>query len=160
MEWLLPIIICVLVGIVLLAIEVFMPGFGIPGIAGLILLAIGIAGTWINFGALVGLGMTVAILALLGIAISISLKSARNGRFSRELILKDDDEEDERLQAEKDMQALVGEEGVTLTPLRPVGAAEFTCGKLNVSSDGEYIEKGTKVRIVRIVGTTILVGKA
>ncbi len=32
-EWLIPIIICVLVGVILLVVEMFMPGFGIPGIS-------------------------------------------------------------------------------------------------------------------------------
>ena len=35
----LPIIICAVIGIVLLVVEFFMPGFGLPGIAGLLLLA-------------------------------------------------------------------------------------------------------------------------
>lgn len=155
MSWLLPIIICMLVGIVLLAVEVFMPGFGVPGISGLTLLVIGVVITWVNYGALVGLGMTVAVLALLGITVSISLKSAKNGRLAKSLVLQD--EVDIEKADERDMQMFVGEVGTTLTPLRPVGSAEFACGKLSVSSDGEFIEKGTGVRIMRIVGTTILV---
>ena len=156
MEWLVPIIICVLVGIILLVVEVYMPGFGIPGVSGFILLLAGIVMAWIEYGAKVGLGMAVIILALMGIVISISLRSVENGRFSKALVLQGAQERPE----ERDMQALIGQEGITATPLRPVGTAEFACGKLNVSSDGEYIEKGVKVRIARINGTTILVTKA
>ena len=40
MEWLIPIIICVLAGVILLIVEAFMPGFGVPGISGIILLPV------------------------------------------------------------------------------------------------------------------------
>ena len=42
MEWLIPIIICVLAGVILLIVEAFMPGFGVPGISGIILLLAGV----------------------------------------------------------------------------------------------------------------------
>ena len=64
MEWLIPIIICVLAGVILLIVEAFMPGFGVPGISGIILLLAGVAMTWYEYGAMVGLGTTVAVLAL------------------------------------------------------------------------------------------------
>ncbi len=156
MEWLLPIIICVLVGIILMVVEVFMPGFGIPGVSGFVLLVAGIVMTWIEYGAKVGLGMAVIVLALMGFLISISLRSVEEGRFSKSLVLHGTQEPTE----DKDMQVLIGQQGTVITPLRPVGTAEFACGKLNVSSDGEYIEKGVKVRIERINGTTILVTNA
>ena len=67
MEWLIPIIICVLAGVILLIVEAFMPGFGVPGISGIILLLAGVAMTWYEYGAMVGLGTTVAVLALVGV---------------------------------------------------------------------------------------------
>lgn len=159
MEWLVPIIICMLVGVILLVVEMFMPGFGIPGISGALLLLAGIVMTWLEYGAKVGLGMAVAVLALMGIVISISLKSVNSGKLTdSELVLKDavnDGGKGER----EEMQLLVGKEGKTLTALRPVGAAEFECGKLNVQGDSEFIEKGVNVRIIRVDGTTIYVKK-
>ena len=59
MEWLIPIIICVLAGVILLIVEAFMPGFGVPGISGIILLLAGVAMTWYEYGAMVGLGAVV-----------------------------------------------------------------------------------------------------
>ncbi len=38
----LPILICAVLGIGLLVVEMFMPGFGIPGISGLALLAVSV----------------------------------------------------------------------------------------------------------------------
>ena len=157
MEWLIPIIICVLAGVILLIVEAFMPGFGVPGISGIILLLAGVAMTWYEYGAMVGLGTTVAVLALVGVAISVSLKSASSGRLSKSDLILNDTETPPSENA--DMQLLVGKEGVVKNTLRPVGTAEFDCGKLHVTSDGEYVSEGQKVRIVRVEGTQILVNK-
>ena len=157
MEWLIPIIICVLAGVILLIVEAFMPGFGVPGISGIILLLAGVAMTWYEYGAMVGLGTTVAVLALVGVAISVSLKSASSGRLSKSDLILNDTETPPSENA--DMQLLVGKEGVVKNTLRPVGTAEFDCGKLHVTSDGEYVSDGQKVRIVRVEGTQIFVNK-
>lgn len=157
MEWLIPIIICVLAGVIMLIVEAFMPGFGVPGISGIILLLAGVAMTWYEYGAMVGLGTTVAVLALVGVAISVSLKSASSGRLSKSDLILNDTETPPSENA--DMQLLVGKEGVVKNTLRPVGTAEFDCGKLHVTSDGEYVSEGQKVRIVRVEGTQIFVNK-
>ena len=157
MEWLIPIIICVLAGVILLIVEAFMPGFGVPGISGIILLLAGVAMTWYEYGAMVGLGTTVAVLALVGVAISVSLKSASSGRLSKSDLILNDTETPPSENA--DMQLLVGKEGVVKNTLRPVGTADFDCGKLHVTSDGEYVSEGQKVRIVRVEGTQIFVNK-
>lgn len=157
MEWLIPIVICVLAGVVLLIVEAFMPGFGVPGISGIILLLAGVAMTWYEYGAMVGLGTTVAVLALVGVAISVSLKSASSGRLSKSDLILNDTETPPSENA--DMQLLVGKEGVVKNTLRPVGTAEFDCGKLHVTSDGEYVSEGQRVRIVRVEGTQIFVNK-
>ena len=150
MEWLIPIIICVLAGVILLIVEAFMPGFGVPGISGIILLLAGVAMTWYEYGAM-------AVLALVGVAISVSLKSASSGRLSKSDLILNDTETPPSENA--DMQLLVGKEGVVKNTLRPVGTAEFDCGKLHVTSDGEYVSEGQKVRIVRVEGTQIFVNK-
>lgn len=157
MEWLIPIIICVLAGVILLIVEAFMPGFGVPGISGIILLLAGVAMTWYEYGTMVGLGTTVAVLALVGVAISVSLKSASSGRLSKSDLILNDTETPPSENA--DMQLLVGKEGVVKNTLRPVGTAEFDCGKLHVTSDGEYVSEGQRVRIVRVEGTQIFVNK-
>ena len=62
----LPLILCLLVGVGLLVLEVFIPGFGICGISGLVLLAVGILMTWLHYGVAAGLGVTLIALALFG----------------------------------------------------------------------------------------------
>ena len=159
MEWLIPIIICVLVGIILLVVEMFMPGFGVPGISAAVLLLAGIVMTWYEYGAKPGLAMSVAVLALLGIVISISLNAVKKGKFGRSSLTLEGTVNDGGVADREALQEMLGKEGTALTPLRPVGAVEFENGKMNVQSDGEFIEKGASVRVLRVSGTTVYVKK-
>lgn len=160
MELLIPIGICLLVGVALLLVEVYMPGFGLPGLAGCALLLFGIVLTWINFGPTVGLGLTVIVLTLLAILISITVRSVSKGKLGKSEFVLDGDMTPEKKDENEDMLTLVGQVGEVKTPLRPVGVAEFDCGRLNVMTEGEYIERGASVRIRRVDGTSVFVEKA
>ena len=154
----LPIIVCFLVGIGLLVAEVFLPGFGLPGISGIVLEFITIWLTWTNHGPIAALGMTIVILALIAIAISVALKSAAKGRLSKSsIILNHAESTAEGYSATADMDVFLGKEGVTTTVLRPAGIAEFDGVRLNVVSEGEFIGAHTKVRIEQVEGARILV---
>ena len=150
----LPLVLCLLIGVALLVLEVFVPGFGLPGVSGLILLTIGIVITWNTYGSVAGLAVTLITLALAGISISVSIKSAATGKLSKSALILNEvtppvDHED--------TETLVGKEGVTATVLNPVGIAEFDGVRLNVVSEGSYLGKGAPVRIQQIEGTKIIV---
>ena len=76
----LPIVICFVIGVVMLIAEVFMPGFGVAGISGIALEVAAIVLTYLKYGGLAALGLTIVILAVIGISISMSLRSATRGR--------------------------------------------------------------------------------
>lgn len=154
----LPILVCLIVGLALLVLEAFMPGFGLPGIAGIILHVIAVVLTWFNHGPVAALCMTVVLLSVIAIAISISLHSAAKGRLSKSRIVLNETESSEAgYRASEDMQVFLGKEGTATTVLRPTGMAEFDGVRLNVVSEGEFIQAGTKVQIVRVEGSRILV---
>lgn len=150
----LPLILCMVVGVALLVLEVFVPGFGLPGISGLILLSAGIIMTWIHYGMVAGLAVTLIALAVAGISISVSIKSASSGKISKSALVLN--EVTAPVETEE-TNALVGKEGKALTVLNPVGVAEFDGVRLSVVSEGSYLEKGTKVRVLEVEGARILV---
>ena len=153
----LPLILCLLSGVALLVLEVFVPGFGLPGVSGLILLTVGIVLTWSTYGIVAGLAVMLISLALAGISISVSLKSAANGRLSKSaLILNDVTGSVEHEEAD----ALLGREGETLTVLNPVGFADFDGVRLNVVSEGTYLDKGVRVKVTQVEGNKIIVRAA
>ncbi|HHV94978.1 MAG TPA: hypothetical protein GXX37_00655 [Clostridiaceae bacterium] len=146
-----------IVGLILIIFEMFNPGFGAPGIVGLILLAVGIIFTARSF--LEALVMIIIILAILGLALTIVLHSAAKGRLSKTLILNDSLNKEEGFSGTEDLEYFVGREGVTTTVLRPSGTAEFDGVKLDVVSEGEFIPKNTRVKIKKVAGRRIVVTK-
>lgn len=157
---LLPILICFVLGLGFLVAEMFMPGFGLPGISGIILELIAIVLVYLRFGGLAALGMTLIVLALVAIALSLALRSVNKGRLSKSsVILSDEETPEEGYVATQDMEVFLGREGVTTTVLRPTGMAEFDGVKLNVSADGEYIARDEPVRVIRVEGARVVVKK-
>ena len=59
----------------------------------------------------------------------------------------------------EDMQVFLGREGTATTALRPTGLGEFDGVRLNVVSEGDFIENGTKIRVTQIEGSRIVVKK-
>ncbi|HEY5769428.1 MAG TPA: hypothetical protein VIS71_06240 [Terrimicrobium sp.] len=51
----------------------------------------------------------------------------------------------------------VGEEGVARTILRPAGKAEFGAALVDVVTDGEFLERGARVRVALIEGDRVVV---
>ncbi|NLM09251.1 MAG: hypothetical protein GX213_00385 [Clostridiaceae bacterium] len=144
-----------LLGLVLLIIEMFTPGFGVSGGIGIVLLIAGIILTASTpFEALV---MIVLLLIILGVALQIILRSATKGRLSKTLILNESLTKNAGYIGTDDLEYFVGKEGTTLTVLRPSGTAEFDGLRLDVVSEGEYIPKNTKVRITEVAGRRIVV---
>ncbi len=150
----LPLILCLITGVGLLVLEVFLPGFGFPGVSGVILLAAGIVITWNTYGAVAGLAVTLIALALAGISISVSIKSAASGKLSKSNLILN---EVSQTVDHEETEALLGKEGVTSTVLNPVGIAEFDGVRLNVVSEGSFITKDTKVKVTKVEGSKVIV---
>ena len=137
-------IICYIVGSGLVILEAFIPGFGVAGISGAVLEMAALWATWRLHGvgaALIGLA---AVLVLIGLAVFLSYRSAMNGRLSKSpLVLRDT----EGTAQAADKAAWAGKSGVAVTALRPMGEAEIAGTRLNVTSAGEFIAKGTEVTV-------------
>ncbi len=154
----LPILICFVLGLGLLIVEVFMPGFGLPGISGIVLEVVSVVLTYTRHGGLAALGMTLTTLALIAVAISLALRSVNKGKLSKSaVVLSDTESVADGYVATKDMDVFLGKEGTTTTVLRPSGMAEFDGVKLNVIADGEYIPRDVRVRVDHVEGASVVV---
>lgn len=134
------------VGIILLLIELLIPGFGIFGIAGTLCLS------WSGYY-LLGGGVT-AILAIIGFYVLLAVGIAFLSRNTFAFLDKNNNGQS---YGGSDLSALVGQEGVTLTTLRPAGTVLVKDKRLDVSSLGDYIPKDVAVRVVKTEGSKIFV---
>ena len=153
----LPSAVCVLLGMILIIVEVFLPGFGLPGIGGIVLVGAGVVMVGMHFGSLTAVGTLLVIIAVLAVLISWVLRQASRGGGKRsDLFLQERD--DLRTQQE-DMKVLVGKSGTTTSVLRPAGIGDFDGVRLNVVSEGDFIEQGAAVRVDRVEGKRIVVSQ-
>lgn len=149
----LPALILLVLGFVLVLVEMHIPGFGVPGILGVLSLIAGVM--LFARSPTEALVITIIIVALLCVALSFVIRSATKGRLAHsKLVLH---EVSVPTVSENDLNFFVGRTGEARTALRPSGIAEFDGVRLNVVSDGEWIENGRKIRVERVEGNRIVV---
>jgi len=142
-------------GLLLLIAEMFMPGFGIAGGTGLVLLITGIILTARTpFEAAM---MVLFLILLTALVLAVILRSAKKGKLAKKMILHSAARHENGFRTSSDTSGLVGLEGVALTVLRPAGSGGFDGQRLDVVTEGVFLDKGTKIRIVRTEGRRIVV---
>ena len=156
----LPLILFFLAGFGLLLTEAFMPGFGIAGILGIVLEILAVYSVWLHYGLVPALIFTLVVLALIGLTVFLSYRSAMKGRLSKSDLVLKDAQHPESDQARKTLAPYVGREGIAVTPLRPAGQIEVDGVRMNAAGGGEFIEKGTRVHITGTEGDHVLVRSA
>ena len=147
---------CLLLGIILLGAEIYVPG-GVLGVMGAIFLVAAII-----------IGYRVEVFHPHGGTISaIIILLAGTGGFlfwlhffprssvGRRLSLQDDGKSfrGDNLH----LSSLMNAEGVTLTTLRPAGEAKLGDERVDVVADGSFIEKGARVRVINVSGNRVVV---
>ncbi len=147
-----------IIGVILLLVEIFLiPGFGITGISGIILIFVSI---FLTLGggtrALYSIGVVSAILLILFIILLILFPKLP---IWKKLGLKERLETEKGYTAYTKMEELVGKEGFVITTLRPSGTIEIDGKKYDAISLGEFIEKNSKVKVIKIEGGKIIVEK-
>ena len=150
-----PVVIMMLVGVALLVVEMYVPGFGAPGISGIILLVLGFV--LLKPPLAEGLILFAILAAILCVALSVCLYSASKGRLSRSKLVLNDVAVSANAAGNNDLNYFIGSEGVTHTDLRPAGIGEFDGVKLNVVSDGEFVAKDKPIRVQSVEGNRIVV---
>ncbi|MEX0805171.1 MAG: NfeD family protein, partial [Candidatus Binatia bacterium] len=151
-------------GLVLLFLEIFViPGFGIAGVAGIGALLAGLSLSRIGGGAtweyiLTVLSHVVLSLLLAVLASLLMLRWLPRLPFGRRLILEAGlgTSQGYASAPESDVSWL-GKQGMTLSPLRPAGLAEIEDQRIDVVSDGEFIESQAPIIVSRVDGNRIVV---
>ncbi|HQG29374.1 MAG TPA: NfeD family protein, partial [Candidatus Ozemobacteraceae bacterium] len=145
-------------GLVLLFIEVaLIPGFGITGVTGIIVIFAGLGlAFWkldIRLAVLYSFGSMAALVGLVLWAIyifphtSIGKKFVLNAKISIE----------DGFTATRDLDRFVGMEGVATSDLRPSGIARIGDERMDVLSDGEFVPRQSKIKVLRVKNGALIV---
>ena len=141
-------------GLILIIIEViFVPGTTFVGIAGFIFAGYGIYLSFDYYGNSVGF-TTLGVSFILGMGIMVyTFKYRAWERFASKGTMKG------TVNDEKEIELHVGDEGITVSSLKPIGKAAFNDEEMEVRSLGEFIEEKQPIKVIEIDNQKIVVSK-
>lgn len=152
-------------GVVLLLVEIFViPGFGVAGISGIVLIFASIflsligSEPFITFESIsvAIIQLTVALIAAIILVFLLAKFLPKTTAFSK-LVLSESEKTDQGFVSYPSDTSLIGKSGKALTVLRPAGIAEIDGKKYDVVADNEYIEPGKPVKVIRVEGIKVVV---
>lgn len=148
-QWLL------LVGFILIVVEMFIPGFGIFGISGIISIIVSIV--------LLSPNMYYATIFILCFIVFITIvfvfivKNISNLKFGTKLFLGTKLKEEDGFLSSKENNSFIGQDMITDTVLRPSGKVIKDGVIYDAMSNGELIEKDEKVTVIGNKGYILIV---
>lgn len=153
------------VGLGLILVEVFIiPGFGIAGISGIIMILASLFLSLVSqdpfldwddvSGAIIQL--SVALLAALILLVLLARFLPKSNIFKK-FVLSEEEKAEAGYISRSDYSELLGAEGVSLTTLRPAGTAEINGKRVDVVTDSEYIENGKPIIVTAVEGMRVVV---
>ncbi len=151
-------------GIFLLVLELFViPGFGVAGVLGLLALLSALVMSTVGEGshsefvlwAVVRMGFSIVVAIVLSV---VFLKFLPKLPVGRKLVLSTELEASEGYASApiSDYQWL-GRTGLAHSTLRPAGIADIQGHRVDVVSDGEFIDAGEPIRVMHVDGNRIVV---
>ena len=142
-------------GVILMSVELAVPGFGVFGIGGLICLT---GGSYFLLG-----GGLPALTVLLGFYLVAALVLAflclylpKESKWNP-FVLWDRQQNSAGYTGGSDFSALLGKQGVALTKLRPAGTVLIEGRRYDVSSMGDFLPKDSKIVVTKVEGSKLFV---
>lgn len=151
-------------GVLLLAAEIFVfPGFGVIGALGVLSLLAGLAFSLLGPGSTTGVvvGVLTRLMTSLLVAVLAAIAVLRllpRTPFGRKLVLETGmTAEQGYVSPAETERELLGYHGVATSPLHPSGLAAIAGQRVDVISEGEYIDAGEPIIVVRVDGNRVVV---
>lgn len=147
-----------LLGLMCMGIEIFIPGFGIFGIAGIVL----VLGSLFF---LLGATVEAAYMLLGGLVLAIIVgyllwKYLPGSPLDRAVVLRERSETKKGYVTSDNKRSLLHCIGVTETVLRPAGTALIEGKRIDVVAENQYIRKGVSIEVVAVEGGRVVVAPA
>ncbi len=149
-------VVLLVVGLMLVGAEVFVPG-GILGVIGGIALFGAIISAFTVFGPSGGGYVTIAIVFLIGFVIFLWARFFPETSIGKRMTVSQDLSTAKG--TETGLSELVGEEGVAVSDLRPAGFARINGRRVDVITQGGMISNGNKIKVILVEGNRVIVSK-
>ncbi|MFS1517870.1 NfeD family protein [Bacillus sp. SCS-151] len=142
-------------GVVLIILEFFVPG-GILGMIGFgsILTSLFLATDDVGHMAV---SLLIAIFVTILASILLFKVFGKKIRIFNRIILRDSTNSEEGYITNKNRNDLIGKEGYTTTALRPSGTVVIDNERLDVVTEGGYIDNNKKIKVIKTEGARIVV---
>ncbi|MDP4083464.1 MAG: NfeD family protein [Bacillota bacterium] len=143
------------VGLILIFLEFFLPG----AISGTLGVAAIITSIFLAGGNAVQMAISICIAVLLSIVffmIMVKVFGKKLRLFNRMVLFESARKEDGYV-SNVNRVDLMGKEGIALTMLRPAGTAIFNKERVDVVSEGGFIQKNAKITVIKVEGARIVV---
>jgi len=147
-------LILLIAGIGFLAAEIFHPGFGVPGVLGILALVFDILISARTFAQ--GLLMTAIAAVIVLVVFIIGTTLIDRGKLPKIIVLEDENSSGAGF-VSSDAEVEKGQTGKAVTVLRPAGIAEIGGRRADVVTRGEYLPAGAQLQVESVEGGKIIV---
>lgn len=145
-------------GVALLAAEMFViPGVGIAGVLGTFAVlgsvTLSMIGSFPTMGDVTSaVGLVAVSILVAGVLVFALVRHLPHSRSMKGILLQDATSRETGYISAPDRQDLIGAIGLTTTDLRPSGTAEFGDERIDVVTEGPFLEAGVPVKILHAEG--------
>ncbi|AXI09496.1 hypothetical protein CUC15_11450 [Oceanobacillus zhaokaii] len=148
-------IILLILGIGLIILEFFIPG----GIVGFIGIAAILGSLFMSGYSVSHMAMSVSIAFIVAIVAGIILfrRIGLDKGVFRHIILRDQTTTELGYISSVSRLELIGLEGVAVTPLRPSGIGLFNDERVDIVTEGSFIEKDNPIKVIKVEGNRVVV---
>lgn len=147
-----------ILGLVMLVLELFVPSFGILGLLGSVCLIAGVVRAAFSYThALLNLGIAFAAAAVVIAVVVVTFKE--RGIWNR-FILQESLTKEEGFVPALEKLSLIGAVGMSITPLRPAGTAMIGGERVDVVTEGSFINPDRPIAVVKVEGGRVVVKEA
>ena len=144
-----------IIGLIFIILEFFVPG-GIIGSIGLIAV-IGSLFMATDNNTLIAVSLLIAVMVSLTVSILLVKVFNKNMKFLKKMVLKDATTTEEGYVSNVNRVELLGKVGTALTPLRPAGIAYIDEERVDVVTEGSFVNQDSDVIVVKVEGSRIVV---
>ena len=153
--YLLPIVLQV-IGFFIIIVEIFIPTGGLLGIIVLSLFGYSLYNVFTEISSNVGMAFIVVDVICIPIVILFGFKMLAKSPVT---LRKSLSSKDGVVAQSAEIEHFIGKEGIAFTDLRPSGIAMIENHRLDVVTEGKYLNKDTKVVVVSVSGNQIIVNQ-